>query len=825
MTLNSFKLKKHIAWTCAAVLQASLSSLVQAQVLEDIDLKREGKDAVVSIRFVTPVQFVNTGSAKFTDLIEVFYNVLPAAEPPLLIRSERRVAGKGGLPSMIVTDESGGVGQDRKRKLLIRLNKPIRFQIRAGREKQAIEIILQGLGGEAAAASTSKPVPAPLLRNRYFIQLQSSPVTGQSLQSSVPSQFQDKEVFTAQRTVATGTVYDINLGYFDDRAQADTARQQLSTRFPNAVVSLFETTAPKVEPPTAPPSASVSPNTGEAFTPIKAPTDIESTATALLTKALAAHDRGDYTDAIEPLNSLLNLPPNASSRQGQALAGQIQLKRGDTLRARGEMELFLRLYPEGADSVEIKQLLAGLSKVSDTPKARAAAEPTSTTSGSMSLFYFGGQSQVRTLDFQNSPLSGLPVLQSESNLSATDQKQMQTNVDLNWRYRDAEKDMRFVVRNTYSADMMPNRPNVNRLSALYFDQRSFVNGTSFRIGRQSPTGGGVLYRFDGVQAGYTFAPKWKVNAVYGVPTDSLLDTKRNFYGVSVDAEALTNEISGSAYVIQQTIDGEVDRRALGTEMRYFSSGVSLSGQLDYDQVLNGLNIVAVQGNWQLSDTTVYNFLYDRRSAPMRTLGNILFFQDPALLAPARRISDLLGTTSIEVLRDQVNGITALQNQAMVGVTTPMSSNWQVGSNVNYTNIGAIQPVAVILPNGQASTGDLWSLGLQMIGSNLYSVRDTHVFNLSLLSGPTYNGKLLSYNNLSGVNEHLHIEPSLRYYTQTDNTDTTTVRWTPGIRMTYRLVKQVSMESELSYEIAERTGPMVAETSRRLFYYLGARYDF
>ncbi len=803
------------------MLQASLSSLVQAQVLEDIDLKREGKDAVVSIRFVTPVQFVNTGSAKFTDLIEVFYNVLPASEPPLLIRSERRVGGKDGLSQMIVTDESGGVGQDNKRKLLIRLSKPIRFQVRAGREKQAIEITLQGLGAEVSTAPISKPVPAPQVTNRYFIQLQSSTLTGQSLQSSVPAQFQDKEVFSTQRTVDTGTVFDINLGYFDNRTQADAALQQLNTRFPNAVVSLFETTAPKA----APPRTNVNVTASETFTPIKAPTDIETTATALLTKALAAHDRGDYTDAIEPLNSLLNLPPNASSRHGQELAGQIQLKRGDTLRARGEFELFLRLYPDGADSDQVRQLLAGLSTVNDVPKARNAAEPTSTTSGSVSMFYFGGQSQVRTLDFQNSPLSGLPVLQSESNLSAIDQKQMQTNVDLNWRYRDAEKDMRFVVRNTYSADMMPNRPNVNRLSALYFDQRSFVNGTSFRIGRQSPTGGGVLYRFDGIQAGYAFAPKWKVNAVYGVPTDALLDTQRNFYGVSVDAEALTNEISGSAYVIQQTIDGEVDRRALGTEMRYFSSGVSLSGQLDYDQVLNGLNIVAVQGNWQLPDTTVYNFLYDRRSAPMRTLGNILFFQDPALLAPARRISDLLGATSIEVLRDQVNGITALQNQAMVGVTTPVSSNWQAGSNVNYTNIGAIQPVAVILPNGQASTGDLWSLGFQMIGSNLYSVRDTHVFNLSLLSGPTYNGKLISYNNLSGLNEKLQIEPSLRYYIQTDNTDTTTVRWTPGFRMTYRVVKQVSMESELSYEIAERTGPTVSETSRRLFYYLGARYDF
>ncbi|MBK9574442.1 MAG: hypothetical protein IPO43_17820 [Rhodoferax sp.] len=104
----------------------------------------------------------------------------------------------------------------------------------------------------------------------------------------------------------------------------------------------------------------------------------------------------------------------------------------------------------------------------------------------------------------------------------------------------------------------------NRLSALYFDHKSFVNGTSFRVGRQSPTGGGVLYRFDGAQAGYTFAPKWKVNAVMGVPTESLLDARRHFYGASLDAEALTKEISGSVYVVQQVIDGEVDRRAVGT---------------------------------------------------------------------------------------------------------------------------------------------------------------------------------------------------------------------------------------------------------------------
>jgi hypothetical protein len=51
------------------------------------------------------------------------------------------------------------------------------------------------------------------------------------------------------------------------------------------------------------------------------------------------------------------------------------------------------------------------------------------------------------------------------------------------------------------------------------------------------------------------------------------------------------------------------------------------------------------------------------------------------------------------------------------------------------------------------------------------------------------------------------------------------RWTPGVRMTYRLMKRVSLETELSYEIADSIGPTRNESSQRMFYYIGARFDF
>jgi hypothetical protein len=360
---------------------------------------------------------------------------------------------------------------------------------------------------------------------------------------------------------------------------------------------------------------------------------------------------------------------------------------------------------------------------------------------------------------------------------------------------------------------------------LYFDQRSFGSGLNYRIGRQSPNGGGVLYRFDGIQAGYHFAPKWKVNAVYGVPTDLLLDSQRSFYGISVDAEALTTHTSGSVFVNQQMIDGEIDRRGLGSELRYFNEGFAVFGQVDYDQMLQGLNIASLQGSWQSQNMTVVNFLLDRRATPVRSLGNILFFQDPNQATPARSIQELLGSTPIDLLRERVNGITSYQTQAMVGFNTPINPNWAVGANANYTNVDEILPVAVILPNGQPSTGNIYSVGLQLIASNLYSNRDTHVLSATFLTGPTYNGKLVSYNNLSGVSENWQLEPYLRYYTQTDVAGTQIQRWTPGVRTSYRIMNRVSLESELSYEIADTQAPLRTESSTRMFYYLGGRFDF
>ncbi len=725
----------------AVCICAGYASSAQAQFLDEAELRQEGANAIANIRFVTPVQYLRSTSARASDMVQAFYNVLPSRDPVTDIPSELRLAGGAGIPSIIISDEvvNNTAQAKSSRKLVIRFDTPVKFRLRAGRDSRSIELVLEGLG-----ASVKK---------------------------------------------ASGRAATVSGAKTDD-----------------------------VVPISAPASTSADAGT-------------EQSGAALLAAAQSAFDGGQYDAAIELLNQLLNMSTTTSSRRAQELIGLARLNAGDADRSASEFDLFLKLYPVGDDSDRVRQLAAALPTMGQkSSKSRPAAEPMSTTSGSVSMFYYGGKSEVRTQEFQDSVLASLPVLQSDNTLSGVDQRQLQTNVDLNWRYRDDERDMRFVFRNANSADMIKD-VNKNRLSALYFDSRSLVDGTSYRVGRQSPNGGGVLYRFDGLRAGYIFQPKWKVNAVIGTPSDPLLDTRRTFYGLSVDAQALSKELSGSAFLIEQVIDGETDRRGVGADLRYFKGGTSASAQFDYDLVIQGVNVAALQANWQLGETTMVNAMYDRRTVPILSLGNMLFFQNPALLAPAQRIQELLGTTSIEVLREQVKGLTAYQTQARIGGTTAIASSWQVGADLSMTSVDEIKPVVDLLPDGQPSTGNLWSLGVQLIGTNLYSARDTHVVGVSFLGGPTYHGTLLTYNNLSSLSEAWQLEPAFKYYTQSDNAGASNDIWTVGLRAIYRIRQQVSLETELTYERSKATaapsltGPGSVSATDRMTYYVGARYDF
>lgn len=575
--------------------------------------------------------------------------------------------------------------------------------------------------------------------------------------------------------------------------------------------------------------------------PVNADADTDAQADTLMAAAQAALARNEPAAALDPLNALLNLPPNRQSQAAQELAGTLRTRLGDPARARAEFETYLRLYPQGEGAERVRRALAALPAPDRAPAEARAPRPAAetTTTGSTSLTYFGGNGQVRNQAFKDSPLAGVPQVAGDPLFSAEKARQLLGDIDLAFRQRDADSDLRFVFRDAYTRDFERPQKSKNRLSSLYVDYKSLAGKWGARLGRQSPTGGGVMGRFDGVSASARLAGKTRVAGVFGEPTDKFFESRRRFFGASVDIDGVLPNVGSNVYAIQQTIDGEIDRRALGLELRYFRDGASVFSQFDHDVLIGGLNIATVQGTLITADNTVYTALYDRRALSMLTLGNALTFEDAANPGVFyTRIADKLATTTLDALRDQVKRTTPYVTQAQLGVTHPVDPTWSVGASVSLTNTGAIPAVPEVagFENGRPASGNIVSVSGQLIGQNLYSARDTHVVATTVISSPQLHGNLVSYNNSSLAWDVWQVEPSLQFYRDRQGENATSRRWTPGLRITYRGWERWAIESAMTYEIgrATRTAPDPAdpsltvttrESSTRANYSLGARFSF
>jgi len=562
-----------------------------------------------------------------------------------------------------------------------------------------------------------------------------------------------------------------------------------------------------VTPPTPPAITAPSP-------PPASTEEVEARAAELLSGANLALNTGNYAEATEKLNQLLMLPPNRQSQEAQELIGLARERSGETAKARAEYELYLRLFPDGDGAARVRKRLLALG--ADAPPApRPDRAPVRAVSGSLSQYYYGGRTKIDTA-------FNTPTTPDRSSFAATDQSLLVTNLDLTLRNRSESADTRLVFRDTYSKSFLDTTSSYNRLNAAYYEYRGLQNSFTTRIGRQTGLSGGLPNRFDGAIAGLGIARKWRVNAAAGVPVEyPSIDSRRRFWATNLEYENLGDALSGNFFYVDQTVDGVLDRRAVGNETRYVRGGTSLFSLLDYDTSYQEWNITMLQGTWQTEGRTTLNLLYDRRKAPLLTTTNAIFGQ------PTTSISTLLQTLTLEQVRQQALDVTAMVTQALIGFTTPVSQKWQVGADARLTNVGALPEVVIngIVVPAQPATGDIYSYTAQAIGSNLYSSRDTNVFSATYLDGPTQQGYQLAFNNLSLIAERWTVEPALRYYSQKDDQQVKLTRWTPGLRIAYRVRDSVTLETEFNWEQSRTVSPTSQEDTRRGFYYVGYRWNF
>ncbi|MFN3566085.1 MAG: tetratricopeptide repeat protein, partial [Burkholderiaceae bacterium] len=495
--------------------------------------------------------------------------------------------------------------------------------------------------------------------------------------------------------------------------------------------------------------------------------------------------------------------------------GVARERNGEIAKARSEYALYLKLFPQGAGAERVRQRLAKLEAAPAAERAAARERPAlKTLTGTFSQYYFGGKTRIDNV-------FNTPTTADRSTFTATDQSLLVSSIDLNGRYRGADAEQRVVFRDSYNLSFLEERGSFNRLNAAYYDYRGLTNAFSARLGRQTGLSGGLPGRFDGGIVGYGLTPSVRLNAVGGVPVEfTNIDSKRRFVGANLDMSGVLERWYGNVFGIRQTVDGILDREAVGAEVRYLDPRTTMYAVVDYDTSFKALNAASLQASWTSAGRTGINLLWDRRRAPTLATLNAVFGQ------PTTSIRDLLVTMSEDEIRQLAKTVTAVATQGLVGLTTPLTEHWQVGADARLVKVGALPEVVVngVTIPAQPPTGNVISYSLQSIGSNLYSSRDSSVITVMLVNGPTYDSWLLTYNNVTGLFERWSFEPSLRYYRQRDTTDVKLARVSPSLRLSWRPTQASVLELDYLLEHTRTTAPTTSDTTTRHFLSIGYRLD-
>jgi hypothetical protein len=411
----------------------------------------------------------------------------------------------------------------------------------------------------------------------------------------------------------------------------------------------------------------------------------------------------------------------------------------------------------------------------------------------------------------------------QNTLTKTNQSVLVSSWDATGRYETDESISKLVMRGSRSDNLGSasalSSTTQGLISAAYVDYRDLKSRMDFRVGRQSAIGGSLFGLFDGVSMAMPVAENYKFDAMLGVPANTLVNApQQTMVGVMLEADNLFEHWGGNLSLVEQTTESISDRRAIGMEVRYFGDALSMYTQLDYDINFNEINAMTLQGSFQGPMDTTVTMLLDDRKAPSLQLSDALISSGKPSL------STLLQTMSLNDAQRLALATAAQARQAMVSVSRALSSQWQGSMDLRYSEVGALPAVGNF--QAQPATGAQVSTSFQLTGSNLYSSRDINGFNASFISSDTMNGTQLAYNNLTGfLDNKMSLEPSIRYYTQTDNTQTKISRISPGLRLSYKLSSHANLMAEGIYESAQTDGLTNHETSESIFFYVGYRYDF
>lgn len=651
----------------------------------------------------------------------------------------------------------------------------------------------------------------PELQPSYVINLSSSRTPHSASESETVALSPGLTIFETEVVLAGVTWYRLRVGHFDSSEEAQIEINRLSDRFPTAWIDRAKTTA--AEGATRAP---VTKNTDvQTYEPTLSPVSLGlDQVDQLMSEARQAMVAGEISRAVQIYTKVLRAPHHDRHAEAQEYLALAREKNGQLAHAKAEYQRYLSLYPESDGAARVKQRLATL-----LAGDRRVAKP-DVKSDAINF----GRTNTRKSDWRLQAFLSQYYRRDVNQLNEQDeivsQSALYSDINLDVRRRGQRFDFSSRLSAGYRSNFLKENNGTGddlRVSYAYVDVADAGTDLRGRIGRQSRNTDGVLGRFDGLNLSYRATDRVSLNTVVGKPVYSAsegINSARTFYGASIGYGPVLEDLDLRLYYIQQDIEGIDDRRAVGTEFRYFGENQSLWGLVDYDTSYKEIGSAFLQGSWRFASRLTIHGSIDQRHSPFLSTGNALIGQ------PVGSFSDLLILWTEDEIRQFAVDRTPRSNTYTVGISHSLTPRLQFNADANQTTIDATTESA-----GVAATPETVYnyYAASVTASSLLKEGDVSIFGLRYTTSGTTKSMSLNLDTRVPFGRFLRINPRLRVERRQILADAS-YEWLfmPGIRIQFRRSQKFRLELEAGKLISQRD--LIGTNMDRESYFINVGYQ-
>lgn len=777
----------------------------------------------VTLEFRCKVHYVDHEPAAKTDVLRIRLEpttICTGAAPTVALgREQMRPPGAEDAWLDLVEYSGESPGNEY---LLLTFTEEVRFDVRPVDASGSISI---RVFGPAIDTVLNQPAPAgepgrishevdrSPAAPKFVINLQSSerqPATADLPTVTLPD---GTSLFVAQAEIEGRTWYRTQVGYFASSEDAARALRDLRQQYPTAWIGRAgdETLISDLDPVGQPSPATDGPPVAAAET--------DDEIAELMNEGRSAMIAGELSKAVQIYTKVLQQPPNDYQPQAQEYLALARERNGQIAHAKAEYQRYLDVYPDEEGADRVRQRLAALlatgqgSVVAATPGSGSGSTRAVRETSPWSFRTFASQYYRRDVNQIND--------QDE----IVNQSSIYTDVSLDARRRGERFDIATRITAGYRSDLLDeedrgNTGNDFRLSYAYLDVTDAQTRLRGRLGRQTRNTGGVLGRFDGLNMTYTLNERMRFDAVAGEPvysTSSSFDDSRFFYGLSGTWLPFGNALEVGAFVLQQDIEGLTDRRAIGTELRYFGENNSLWGILSYDSEFGELGSAFLQGSWRLPGSFTITGLLDVRRSPFLSLGNALVGQQ------VDNFEDMTLLFTEDELRQFALDRSPRVATVSTGVSKPLSPKLQFNLNASLSSIDA-SPESAGVPASEATEYSYYSADL--VASSLFTEGDVGIVGLRYSSSDSTDVYSINLDSRFPLGRAWRINPRLRVdYREISSDQSTQWIYTPALRIQFRPGRHWRFDLEAGKRFSRRDMALTDQDRESNFIYIGYQFFY